>query len=133
MNLKRIEYMRTNNVILIALIAVILVGLIYVGASTFMSTANNTTNNITNNTTVNATVNDTNNTTTEQTKTQTTSKKSSKSSSDDIPTEGKYKGVEYSLHQGGYPYYSAQNDKVYKNKREEYNDMKRAIDSGIAD
>ena len=118
------------------MVGVVLAGLIYVGASTLMSatnnTTNNTTNNITNNTTVNTTVNDTNNTT-DQIKTQTTSKKSSKSSSDDIPTEGKYKGVEYSLHQGGYPYYSAQNDKVYKNKREEYNDMKRAVDSGIAD
>ena len=122
--------MRTKNVILIVIVALVLVGLIYVGASTFMSPANNTTNNTT---TVNATVNETNNTTSNQTKTQATTKKPGKSSSDDIPTEGKYKGVEYSLHQGGYPYYSAQNDKVYKNKREEYNDMKRAVDSGIAD
>ena len=78
--------------------------------------------------------NDTNNTTDTQTTTKkTTSTKKSSGSGSNIKSEGTYKGVEYSLHQGGYPYYSPQAGKTYHSKKEEYNDMKRAIDSGIAD
>lgn len=75
--------------------------------------------------------NDTNNlTNTQTTKKTTTSTK--KSGSSDIKSEGTYNGVDYSLHKGGYPYYSPQAGKTYYSRREEYNDMKQAIDNGIA-
>jgi len=104
------------------------------GSSLFNGANNTTINNITNDS-INVTLNDsngTNNTTTVSSSTSSKKSSSKKSSSDDIPSEGTYKGVEYSL-SDGYPYYSAQNDKVYHNKREAYDDMKRAVDSGIAD
>ncbi|RAP53592.1 MAG: hypothetical protein BZ138_00330 [Methanosphaera sp. rholeuAM270] len=126
--------MRTNNLIILILAAVILVALLAFGVSMFTQ-SDNTTNNTTNNTTENITLNDTNDTnnTTQQTTQKKTTQKKSQSSDDDIPTEGSYKGIDYTLHKGGYPYYSPQNEKTYHNKREEYNDMKAAIDSGIAD
>ncbi len=125
--------MDQKNIIIIALVGVVLVCLaIIAGMILFQNNAdeeNNTTND-----TVNITLNDSDNQT-NSTSTQATKSKSSdkKSSSDDIPSEGTYKGVEYSLHQGEYPYYSPQNEKTYYSKKEEYNDMKDAIDSGIAD
>ena len=84
------------------------------------------------NNTLNVSLNDTNDT--NDTNVQNTKKKSTKSSSSssDIPSEGTYKGVSYSLHKGGYPYYSPQAGKTYYSKSEEYRDMKAAIDSGIA-
>lgn len=122
--------MENKNLIILALVAVVLV---LVGVILVMSLNNGTVENNTTNDTVNITLNDTenqtNNTTTQ---TKTTKKQSTKKSSDDIPSEGTYKGVDYSLHQGGYPYYSPQNDKVYYSKQEEYNDLKDAVDSGIA-
>lgn len=71
--------------------------------------------------------------TTKTTKSTKSTKKSSSSSSDDIPSEGTYNGVDYSLHQGGYPYYSPQAGRTYYSKAEEYAAMKESIDSGIAD
>ena len=106
--------MENKNLIILALVAVVLV---LAGVILGMSLNNGT---VENNTT-NDTENQTNNTTTQ---TKTTKKQSTKKSSDDIPSEGTYKGVDYSLHQGGYPYYSPQNDKVYYSKQEEYNDLK---------
>lgn len=126
--------MEQKNIIIIALVGVVLVCLaIIAGMTIFQDNTNNDTNNT--NDTVNITLNDSENQTNNTTSAQTTKSKSKskKSSSDDIPSEGTYKGVEYSLHQGEYPYYSAQNDKTYHSKKEEYNDMKDAIDSGIAD
>ena len=127
--------MRTNNVIILILVAVVLVALMLFGVSNFIQTPDNTTDNTTNNTTENITLNDTNDTnnTTQHTTQKKATPKKSQSSDDDIPTEGSYKGIDYTLHKGGYPYYSPQNEKTYHNKREEYNDMKAAIDSGIAD
>ena len=70
--------MKTNNIILLGIIAVILCGLLIIGATTL---TDNQTNNTTNDS-VNITLNDTNNTTDNQTtQTQTQTKKKSKSSS----------------------------------------------------
>ncbi len=83
------------------------------------------------NNTLNVSLNDTNETNVQTTQKSNYKSKSS-SSSNDIPSEGTYKGVDYSLHKGGYPYYSPQNGKTYYSKSEEYRDMKASIDSGIA-
>lgn len=134
-------FMRTKNVALLVIIAIIIVS-IGVFAGTKLISSLNQTNNTTNNSDLNDSINSVNATNTNNTNTSTvtttkkssssSSNKKSSSSSDSSPSSGTYKGVQYETHSGGYPYYSPQSGKTYNNK-EEINDLKKAIDSGIAD